>query len=84
MSYLWALDLDEKDRPWQAHLIVKSEDGQFGEIRTGACGQTFTAGTHPRGWWSTEDGNLPLSGAHDIHCGREIVQPAIRDASTGG
>ncbi len=70
-SQLWALDLDEAGRPWRAHLIVARDAGQFGEIRTSACGQTFTQGTHPRGWASTVPGRLPLSGEHDIHCGGE-------------
>lgn len=63
---LWALDLDEKDRPVLAHQIVLIERSPDGE-RIAACGQRFSASSHPRGWWSTEGGRLPLQD-HAIHC----------------
>jgi hypothetical protein len=75
---LWALDLEQDQlgrlHPWRAHLIVRTEHDRFGETRTAACGEQFTAGTHPRGWWSTRSGNLPLSGPDDIHCGKDQVR----------
>ena len=71
---LWALDLAPAypgglDQPAGAHLIVRVEPGRYGEVRTCECGQTFTAGTHPRGWWSTRPGILPLQ-EHAVRCGK--------------
>ncbi len=83
---LWALDL--KPFPWpdgplqpvQAHLIVMARREQHrGETRIAACGREFTAGTHPRGWWGSRWGSLPLRD-HAIHCGAEIVQEQLGDA----
>lgn len=80
---LWALDLAPvypggPEQPVGAHLIVKTEPGRFGEVRTSECGRTFTAGTHPRGWWSTRPGHLPLQ-KHAVCCGAERAKEA-----TGG
>jgi hypothetical protein len=61
---LWMLDLDEKKRPLRAHLIVEERDG----VRTTACGERATAGKHPRGWWTTRAGSLPLV-RRCVHCG---------------
>jgi hypothetical protein len=75
---LWAMGLSPMypggpALPTSAHLIVRRFDGGFrGEVRVAACGIEFTAGTHPRGWWSTRSGRLPLQD-HAICCGREIV-----------
>ena len=68
MSNVWALDLDEKTRPILAHLITRTYNDQRGEVRVAACGEEFTAGTHSRGWWSTEGDRVPLQD-HAIHCG---------------
>lgn len=80
-EYLWAMDVAEsgpyRGHPVYAHLIVRVEQGRFGEIRHGACGRTFTAGTHPRGWWSTKPGNLPLQ-EHAVHCGSDIAKAVTR------
>jgi hypothetical protein len=61
---LWMLDLDAEGWPRRAHLIVEERDG----VRTTACGERATAGTHPRGWWSTRAGSLPLVRRY-VHCG---------------
>ena len=78
-SHMWALDLqpfptpDSPMRPVGAHLIVSAHDGGFrGQVRVSACGREFTFGTHPRGWWSTRQGNLPLQ-AHAVHCGADLL-----------
>jgi hypothetical protein len=64
----WMLDLDPDGWPVLAHEIATVERGNTGEARITACGQRATAATHPRGWWSTPRGELPLSGEGDIHC----------------
>jgi len=76
-EYLWALDCRPlvpggDSLPVLAHLIVSVEQGPHGEVRHSACGQRLTAGNHPRGWWSTSRGRLPLV-ERDIHCGIEIA-----------
>ncbi len=76
---LWAMDIAEqpphRGHPAGAHLIVRAYAGGFrGEVRVGACGREFTCGTHPRGWWSTKPGSLPLA-RHAIHCGASIAMP---------
>jgi hypothetical protein len=77
MTHLWALDLEEdpyvpgRRHPALAHLIVRREPGPSGEVRWSACGRTFTRGTHPAGWWSTEEGTLPLP--LPVHCGQGQV-----------
>lgn len=65
---MWALDLDDRELPWRAHLIVRSEPSHLGEVRYSACGQSFTATYQPRGWMSLHPGHLPMPEA-DIHCG---------------
>jgi len=61
------LDLDENHQnPWRAHLIV--EAGSMHAVT--ACGIRATPHTHPWGWRTTENGDLPLSGPNSIHCGR--------------
>lgn len=73
---LWALDLQPTHpggprMPVLAHRIVSARQEQYrGEVRVSACGQEFTAGTHPQGWWSTKVGNLPLQ-SHAVHCGAD-------------
>jgi hypothetical protein len=76
---LWALDVrpypfpTSPEHPVLAHLIVAMRREQHrGEVRVAACGNEYTDGTHPRGWWSTRSGNLPLQG-HAIHCGADII-----------
>ena len=74
MAVLWALDVDSDNRPYRAHRIIDTGGdgaGRVGEVRTAACGIRFTAGNHPRGWWWTADGRLPLGGPDCIHCGGE-------------
>lgn len=78
MTRLWALDIDEHGRPWRAHLITKSEQTPWGEERIAECGERFTLGNHPRGWWSMEGGRLPLQ-AHAIHCGSTEYIPNRKD-----
>jgi hypothetical protein len=76
MANLWALDLNHNDMPVLAHRIVSElPDG----ARMTACGRSLTAYTHPRGWWTTESGGLPLAAEH-IHCG----EPEARPWTTGG
>lgn len=70
--HLWALDLDGQNRPFQAHLITAIGLGPNGEERFSDCGRSYTRGTHPRGWWSSRAGELPLQEQH-VHCGRELV-----------
>jgi hypothetical protein len=65
---MWVLDLDERELPWRAHLIVRSEPSHLGEVRYASCGQWFTVTTQPRGWMSLHVGHLPMPEA-DIHCG---------------
>ena len=83
--HLWAMDLGPvyrggPDMPVGAHLIVRRYDGGFrGEVRVAACGQEFTAGTHPRGWWGTKQGNLPLQ-EHAVHCGRDLIASEMTDS----
>ena len=85
---LWAMDIAPvypggPDQPVRAHLIVKAEQARFGEVRTSECGQTFTGGTHSRGWWSTKPGNLPLQD-HAICCGIETARSlAPEDVPSG-
>lgn len=75
---LWAMDLQpypEPNSPLQpvrAHLIVSGYTDARGEVRVSACGMELTAGTHPRGWWGTRLGQLPLQD-HAVHCGREVI-----------
>jgi hypothetical protein len=64
---LWMLDLEGLGWPRLAHLIVDERDG----VRTTACGRRVTTATHPRGWWSTRAGVLPLAGPDAVHCGRD-------------
>lgn len=64
----WTLDTDDRELPWRAHLIVRSEPSHLGEVRYAACGQWFTATSQPRGWMSLHPGHLPMPEA-DIHCG---------------
>jgi hypothetical protein len=70
--HIWALDLDSKNRPFQAHLITAIAKGRYGEIRYSACGRDYTAHTHPRGWWTSHAGRFGML-ERDTHCGREIV-----------
>jgi hypothetical protein len=78
---LWALDIAEsgrwRGRPVGAHLIVAARHEPFrGEVRVAACGEEFTAGTHPRGWWGTRWGRLPLQG-HAVHCGADLIKEQV-------
>lgn len=68
-EHLWSLDLDSEQRPWRAHLIVAVAPDR----RWTACGQLRTAGTHPRGWWGTSAGRLPLL---RVHCGADVIEGA--------
>lgn len=61
------LDLDECGYPYRAHLIIEDH----GTYRITACG---VRSCQMRGWWETENGDLPLSGPDDIHCGRTSGQ----------
>jgi len=77
---LWALDLAPfpyagcPEQPVAAHLIVYCRKERYrGEVRVAACGKQFTAGTHPRGWWGTRWGNLPLQD-HAVHCGHGLIR----------
>lgn len=76
---LWAMDFESMrpggpEWPVYAHLIIRRYDGGFlGEVRVGACGREFTAGTHPRGWWGTQAGRFPLQ-EHAIHCGHDQIR----------
>jgi hypothetical protein len=76
---LWAMDLAPvyPGGPYQpvlAHRIVSTRQEQYrGEVRTSACGQEFTAGTHPKGWWSTPGDDLPLQRPY-VHCGVPEVE----------
>lgn len=80
--HLWALDLSPVYRggpemPVYAHLIVRQYDGGFrGEVRVAACGREFTAGTHPKGWWSTRLGCFPLQ-ERSVHCGQDQIREAV-------
>lgn len=72
VRHSWALDLDGEQRPVGAHLIVAVARERFGEVRVCACGRRYTAGTHPRGWWGSLAGELPLPD-YDIRCGADLV-----------
>jgi hypothetical protein len=73
---LWALDLEAYGPfgatavPVLAHKVVRLEGAGIREVRITACGQRRTYHTHPRGWWTTLPGKLPLQPQH-IHCGLE-------------
>jgi hypothetical protein len=71
-AHLWALELDAEELPVRAHLITRTEADGPREVRWSACGQRFTAALHPRGWWSTRPGELPLA-EWAVHCGREVA-----------
>ena len=60
---IWAMDLDDYNRPIRAHQIVKEEN----DTRTSVCGEKFTKSNHPKGWWSTSVNRRPLP-EDDIHC----------------
>lgn len=67
----WAMDIcSDTNHPYYgnpiaAHQIVSEEDG--GKTRITACGKRLTASNHPRGWWTTRPGELPLGGEL-VHC----------------
>lgn len=71
----WAMDICTTlnhpfyGNPIAAHQIVSEEDG--GKARITACGKRLTASNHPRGWWTTRPGELPLAD-HAIHCTAEV------------
>lgn len=67
----WAMDIcTEINHPWYgqpiaAHQIIREEDE--GKTRITACGLRLTRSNHPRGWWTSPPGKLPLA-EHAIHC----------------
>jgi hypothetical protein len=66
--------------PIRAHQIVREEDD--GRAMITACGKRLTASNHPRGWWTTRPGELPLA-AHAVHCMAEQwdgIQQAKQEA----
>ena len=68
---LWALDLDERGDPAQAHRIVAMEaQAQGPEVRVTACGLRLDMFTHPRGWWRVKAGRMPLQDLY-VHCGKD-------------
>jgi hypothetical protein len=66
----WMLDFDASGHwPVRAHEIVAVENpGHPDEVRVTACGYRAMKSNHPRGWWGSPRGEMPLSGPDDIHC----------------
>lgn len=71
---LWAMDIcteighPDYGNPIRAHQIIRTEgDPGIHETRVTACGERLTQSNHPRGWWSSRPGELPLA-ADAVHC----------------
>ena len=67
----WAMDIcTEVNHPYYgnpiaAHQVVQEEDD--GKVRITACGKRLSERNHPKGWWTTPPGKLPLAD-HAVHC----------------